>query len=144
MEKEEPTTEEEKKAKEQEIERLKKLRDQQEKREQASIDKEWDALRKQLEDERKRRIEAEEEIDSRRKRIEQERMKKEELTKLQVPKDKPTDPTTVEKQPVETTTPTTPTVKTGDLIALDAVTYSPNKLSGKSQYQPDELNFSKK
>jgi outer membrane biosynthesis protein TonB len=123
-------TEEEKKAQSDEIERLKKWREEQEQEQVRLIRERTEALAR-LERERQQR-EAQEKI---------EKQKPPEVTK---PKETVVATKPEVKPPVEQPKIEQPAVKTlsiGDMISLDSVTFAPSKLSGSSSFKSQDLKL---
>lgn len=127
------TTEEEKKAQANEIDRLKKWREEQE-QEQIKLIRERQEALARLERERKQR-----------EREAQQKIEKQKPAEITTPKESEAvtnpeiKPTT--EQP-EITQPPVKTLNVGDMIPLDAVTFAPSKLSGSSNINSQDLKLS--
>ncbi len=125
------TTEEEKKAQADEIERLKTWRTEQE-QEQVKLIRERQEALARLERERKQR-EAQQKIE---KQKPPEIIKPKETVVATKPETKPT----VEQPEIKQ--PEVKTLNIGDMISLDSVTFAPSKLSGSSNFKSQDLKLS--
>lgn len=142
------TTEEEKKAREREVEELKQWREEQEKRTEQRLKAQLE-LKKQQDAARAKEREAKE-----REAKKQELAAKTQPIKTQPPPQETTETTTaqkIESKPVEPVVkkeeqpeikPDPNIIERGDIVPYDKVTFTPSKLSGKRSYKANDFNLS--